>query len=366
MKRLSVFYTIVCTLSPLLRVYSLTGNTFTLLDTVIIVFYIISFPYLLKKGFAVVESYGIIFLYVLIHSIVLYSKGGDASLFMRAMHQLNYLFFLVFYFKSFFDAGVADKSIRMAGITATLFLILQHTAHILLGISIPGQISAIAVREADLDNFVVGSDVARFASFFAEPSAYGVFVVLPLAIELFYRRKANYIVVALYCLGCVLSTSNTALACMIFLLFFFFLKNKVFSWRSIVLILVGVAIFFFAGQFIEAIRIRVEEGVSYENRFIGYELMSTYLTNSLFGIGFISMEDIGEYMPGFARLVVYLGIVGAIIYTVVYAYLFRMSSRKIILILFLFLNIGSNIFFAATIIYYSCFFLMDKSNKGIK
>lgn len=365
MKRLSVYFTLICTLSPILRVYSLTGNTFTLLDTLIILFYVISIPYLLKKNFSFVKSYGIIFLYVLIHSIFIYAKGGDTGLFMRAMHQLNYIFFIIVYFKRFFDIGAADKSVRIAGIAATLFLILQHAAKITLGISIPGQISALAVREADLENFVVGSDVARFASFFAEPSAYGVFIVLPLAVELFYRKKTSYLVVALHCLGCVLSTSNTALACMAFLLFFYFLKNKVLSWKSLVLIAAGVAILFFAAPFIEAIRTRVEGGSSFENRFIGYQLMSIYFTNPLFGIGFISMEDIGEYMPGFARLVVYLGIVGAVLYSVAYAYIFKKSDRRIILILFLFLNVGSNIFFAASIIFYSCFFLIEKSKNSI-
>lgn len=365
MKRLSVLYTIICTLSPILRVYSLTGNTFTLLDTLIVVFYIISLPYLFKKGFSFVESYGVLFLYVLIHSIVIFIIGGDTSLFLRAMHQLNYLFFLVFYFKRFFDEGVADRSVRIAGIAATLFLILQHAAKIALGISISGQISALAVREANLENFVVGSDVARFASFFAEPSAYGVFIVLPLAVELFYRKKTSYLVVALHCLGCVLSTSNTALACMAFLLFFYFLRNKVFSWKTLLLIAVGVAILFFAAPFVEAIRTRVEGGVSYENRFIGYQIMNYYFTNPLFGIGFISIEDIGEYLPGFARLVIYIGIVGAVLYGLVYAYIFKKSDRRIILILFLFLNVGSNIFFAASIIYYSCFFLIEKSKNSI-
>lgn len=365
MKRLSVFYTLICTLSPILRVYSLTGNTFTVLDTLIFVFYIVSVPVLLKRKFTFVKSYGIIFFYVLMHSSFIYAKGGDTGLFMRAMHQLNYVFFLVIYYKLFFDIRVADKSIGVAGVAATLFLVLQHTAHIFLGVTIPGQISAIAVREADSDNMVVGSNVVRFASFFAEPSAYAVFVVLPLAIELFYREKANYLFVILYCIGCVLSTSNTALACLAFLLIFYFVKNKIFNWKSIALIASGVAIIFIVSPFIEAIRTRVEGGTSFNNRFIGYEMMSKYFTNPLFGIGFISMEDVGEYMPGYARLVVYLGIIGALLYSIVYIYIFRTTSRWIILILFLFLNIGSNIFFAASIIFYSCFFLIDKSKKKL-
>ena len=365
MKRLTLFYTLICTLSPIWRVYSLTGSSFTLLDTLIIIFYILSFPYLFKNNTSFVTSYGIILLYILSHSFAVLFKTGDMSLFMRAMHQVNYIFFLVVYYTKFFDKEIADKSIRIAGIIATLFLILQHAAHIFLGLSIPGQISAFAVRESNLENYVVGSDVARLSSFFAEPSAYGVFVVLPLAIELFYRKIVNIRVVVLFCIGCVLSTSNTALACMVFLLFFYFIKNKLISWKSIVLIIAGFAIVLFAEQFVDAIRIRVEGGTSFDNRFIGYRLMGYYFTNPLFGIGFISMEDVGAYMPGFVRLVVYLGIVGALLYSIVYIYIYKTTNRKIILFLFLFLNIGSNIFFASSVIFYSCFFLKNNSKNNI-
>lgn len=365
MKRLSVYFTLVCTLSPILRVYSLTGNAITLLDILIVLFYIISLPCYVKKKNLVVVSYGIMLLYMLVHSIVGVVISSDMDLFMRAMHQVNYILFLVLYYNTFFDINVADKSIRIAGVAATLFLVLQHAAHFILGISIPGQIAALAVREANMENFVYGSNVARFSSFFAEPSAYGVFVVLPLAIELFYREKVNYPIVALLCLGCILSTSNTALACMGFLLFVYIIKNKLLSWKNLILIFAVISIVLLSGPFVEAIRTRVEGGTSFENRFIGYQLMSFYFKNPLFGIGFISMEDIGEYMPGFVRLVIYLGIIGVFIYSAVYLYLFKVSNRKIILILFLFLNIGSNILFAASIVYYSCFFLNVKSKKYI-
>lgn len=365
MKQLQILYTLICTLSPILRVYSLTGNNLTVLDMAILFFYIVSIQTLFSKGTKVVLPYFIMFASVLIQSSFILWKNGDLSLFLRALHLLNYVLFLSLYNRKFFEATLALKSIRIAAIAATALLIIQHAGHF-VGITIPGQISQFAVREADLYNNVADSDISRFSSFFAEPSAYAVFIICPLALELFYMTKTNLYIVILLCVGCVLSTSNTALACMVFLLIFYFVKNKIFNYKTILLIVAGIVLFVVATPYIEAIRYRIEGGVSIENRFIGYELMKYYLNDPLMGVGFISMGDVGEYMPGFARLVVYLGMIGTIIYISIYANIFLTTQRKMVLLVFLFLNLGSNIFFAASIIFYSCFFLDHSySSKNI-
>lgn len=362
------FYTIICVFSPLFVIYSFLGDSFTFLDTLIFLFYALSLPTYIYNNKGVVESsYAILFLFVLLHSVLCLFVNGDSSIFLRAMHLANYIFFIAYYNFSFFQESFAQKCLRYFSLSATIFLFIQHIVYFVWGIPVPGMIPGFAMLEANLGNMIMGTDVIRFASFFVEPASYAQVIICALAHELFYSKKLKGLYIAILCIGCVISTSNTALACMVLLLGFFFLKNGMFN-RNLVLI---VALFFllliFAGPFIEANLTRIEGGRSFSGRFEGYDYLKEVLTNPFIGIGFVSPTEMNNYMSGFPRLFLYMGLIGLVVYSIVFLSIFKKTGKKILFFVFLFLNLGSDTLLGVGFLYYSCFIISSiKGNESLE
>ena len=127
------------------------------------------------------------------------------------------------------------------------------------------------------------------------------------------------------------------------------------------LILALVAIYYIATPHVEAINNRISEGRSYQGRFHGYDVALQLVDNPLWGIGFVAPSDLEVYLAGFARLFVYLGAVGVAVYAFVYLKVLLSTNKKILFLVFLFLNLGCDTFFGVFFLYYSCFFLLTES-----
>ena len=365
---LSYYYTILCVLAPVFVLYSFTRNSYTMTDTFIFGFYLLSLPYSLIKGFRVILPYLCIFIYILIHSGYNMLISYDWSVFLRAMHLVNYIFLISFYHKTFYNRELGEKFLRFFAILSTLFLIIQQIAIVQFGSSISGTLfPQYAINEATQDLVVRGTGVHRMSSFFSEPAAYAVYIICALAHELFYRRKTDMRVVALFCLGCILSTSNTAIACMALLMGFYIYTNKLFQSRDTILLLLAlIVIYFIATPHIEAINSRIEEGRSFSGRFRGYSVMFDLVDNPIWGIGFVAPRDLDVYLAGFPRLFVYLGWIGVALYFIVYLNIIYSTKRIILVLVFLFLNIGSDTLFGVSFLYYSCFIFSDDLQKHEK
>ena len=184
---LSYYYTILCVLAPVFVLYSFTRNSYTMTDTFIFGFYLLSLPYSLIKGFRVILPYLCIFIYILIHSGYNMLISYDWSVFLRAMHLVNYIFLISFYHKTFYNRELGEKFLRFFAILSTLFLIIQQIAIVQFGSSISGTLfPQYAINEATQDLVVRGTGVHRMSSFFSEPAAYAVYIICALAHELFY------------------------------------------------------------------------------------------------------------------------------------------------------------------------------------
>lgn len=353
MRFLTVLYTITCVFGPILRIYTFVGGSFTVLDTCTLLFYILSIQYLFNRN--ICRPFLALFVFVMIHSCIILLYNSDGSIFVRAMHLANYIFFVAFFNNTFFKMDLAQKLLRYGAVIATLFLIIQHVASIFLGVQLVGIYAPLATHEANMDNMVSGTDIYRYASFFIEPAGYGVFIVSALAQELFYQKESKLWVISLICLGGILSTSNTAIACIVLLLGIYFYIKKMLSVKTFLLLLSFVAIFIIAQPFLEAITNRIEAGNSYANRFSGYDEVFKILENPLLGMGFVSPDDMPVYLSGFARLLMYFGFIGIIFYTIIYVKVFFSASQKITVLVFLFLNVGSNTLLGASFLPYSCF-----------
>ena len=346
-------------MSPILVLYSFWGNSITMTDTFIVFFYILSLPFIFIKGIKVVLPYFAIFSYVLFHSAFNLLSSYDRGIFMRAMHTLNYVFLICFYHKLFFNKDLGERLLRLFALLSTLFLIIQQVAISQFGTYISGNLfPQFAIAEANEDLVVVGTNVHRLSSFFAEPATFSMYVICALVHELFYSEKKDMRIVGLFCLGCTLSTSTTAIACMAFLMGFYMYTNRLFRDRNTLLLIMAlIAIYSIATPHIDAINRRLEEGRSFSGRFHGYSVMYSLVENPLWGIGFVAPKDLEVYLAGIPRLFVYLGLTGVLVYLLAYINVLFTTKKNILTLVFLFLNIGSDTFFGVSFLYYSCFMI---------
>lgn len=360
--KLSFIYTVICCLSPIFVIYSFIGNSITILDTFILVFYIVALPYLsAKKQVCAMRSFLFLFIFILFHSILYYLYNWDVKIFLRAMHMTNYVFFVALFQKRLFRIDLAKRIVVDFSVIATLFLLLQHIIYHFTGIPLPGILPAFAINEANLENQIWGSDVIRFASFFVEPAAYAVYIVCGLTQELIYKKKPRLSLVGFMVLGCVVSTSNTAIVCMILIVGLYFLKHKLISKGGILIIFFLFLILFFAGTFIDSISQRVESGSSFDGRFSGYTSVLSYVTNPIFGMGFLNPEELSGYFSGYARLYLYLGFSGIIVYLIFFISISSYTKEKFLFFLFLILNIGADTLFGVYFLFY-CGFIIASHN----
>lgn len=279
------------------------------------------------------------------------------------MHLANYVLFIALFQKTLFQIDYAKKLVANFAVVATLFLFFQHIVYRLFGFPFPGILPTLAINEANLENQIWGSDVIRFASFFVEPSAYAVYIVCGLAQELLYSDKPRLLFVGILVVGCVISTSNTAIACMGFVLAIYFLKHKILNKGGLLIIFLLLLIFLVAQPFIDSITQRVESGKSFDGRFSGYYSVLSYVSNPLFGMGFLNPEELSDYFSGYARLYLYFGFSGIITYMILFMTMSSYTKEKALFLLFLILNIGADTIFGVYFLFYSGFIMSSlKSN----
>lgn len=369
-KFLSYYYSLVCVLSPIFILYSFNRSSITMTDTFILLFYILYIPtFLVKLHVRVISSYFFLFVYVFLFATILLLINNDKGIYLRTIRILNYVLFLSLFHKDYFNSKFAEKCLQMICVISTTFLVIQHVAKSFWGMEISGILfPQYSLVEYDLENQIQGTQVYRLSSIFSEPASYGCYTICGLTHSLFYSQKVNMRIISLLCLGCVLSTSTTAVAGMALLMGLFIYQNKLFKNRNTLLLIIAlITIYYLANSHVDAINSRISSGRSYNGRFHGYDVMLNLVDNPLFGIGFVSPSDIGVYLAGFARLFVYLGAFGVAVYALVYLNIFFSTQKKILLLVFLFLNLGSDTFFSISILYYSSFFLVsDNCAKSVK
>lgn len=363
-----LLYTQICSLSPILVIYSFTYSSFTILDTCIVTFYFISFPfYLTIKQSKLHPFFLSLFVFVTAHAFVDYFFNSNSSNLLRAMHLANYIFFLSLYNRVFFDKKIAIKTVGTVAIISTLFLILQHALFSLIHLSIPGQLPIFLVNSEYGLSEMAAMNIMRFSSFFLEPSHYAMYVLCALTLELFYKEAPKYISIFLLCLGAIVSTSNTALVGMAFVLFLY-VRKKGISMKMLLFILLSIIlVYLLAHTYIEAILFRVDAGNSFDSRFNGYSQINELLSSSpLWGIGFWSGNEMGDfYLPGWARLYVYLGIIGMAYYLLSYLTMYRALKNKLMFILTILFNFGSDTLFSVFFLFFSSFFILKKDEPMI-
>lgn len=107
------------------------------------------------------------------------------------------------------------------------------------------------------------------------------------------------------------------------------------------------------------------DGKSTSDRFAGYSLLtqSTDLSLILFGRGMQTLT--GEYLSGYMRLYYYFGIIGLLLFliTIFSGYLKHSNAIKILIWLFIILNIGTEVALGPFLLLFASFIITNDENR---
>lgn len=383
---ISRIFTTLLIIYPLLGMYSMFGSPIMLPDfLMILLLAFITLRACFIKSVAFETSFLPWTIYIIIHmlaTLLLRNVSNTNDFIGSTLRYLIYLIAILLGTKNYFDVDYAIKLYKYVCVISTAFLILQTIVVALFGYYIKGylDISFLPISRSDLYGF--GTNVSQYAifrprSFFSEPAHYGSYICGFLTISLFRNGKKELPVQLFLSLGALLSMSSTAILIIIVIWAIYFYVN--FSWkisyRTLLMLLFVpiILLFVIRSEYFQVFIYRLFETNSAQNRFNGYENIMKYFDGKmsmfLLGYGNGGLQFDGVYLAGYGRLLVYYGLVGAIVYLINMLYSFSKGAhwQKILLIVMLILAIGEDSFFNNIILCRLPFVCSTKyQNNGIK
>ncbi len=287
-----------------------------------------------------------------------------------------YLILIIFGGNKYFDYKSGMNIYRNVVIFSTVFLILQVLIANVFHYYLKGQlnIALFPVLRTELSKYgnnYDGSFYIRPRSIFAEPAHYAEFVSGYLTLHLFSNK--NILVSILITVGILLSASSTGvLVCSFIWITYFIYKNKnrisPLKILSVILFLLILYTFIANTEVYDLISRRFEDGYSAKARFDGYNKINfANIAYQIFGYG-NGGTDLGNiYYAGFPSLYLYYGMFGvALFITLTIIIFFRINTKgKILLIIFLFLNVGTELLFQPMVILFYLFIQSNSKNLYI-
>ena len=275
-------------------------------------------------------------------------------------------FYIAIYCILFYDA--VDKrsviaSFRVLGCISVIYGTLQFIVANLFGISLSPYIPFLYVTrtglEAQQSSWMKAGWLVRARSFFSEPAAFSVFLLVALCIELtlIYEHKQKYkqnLLKLMYILGIMVSCSSTGFVGLVFLYILYVLFVNKLSRRGIGIIILLTFLLIFAAVKIGYVDFVLNhafaggKGLQHQSHFSDILIVFQNKINfweMLFGHGMqdIMNGNIGLYIPGWHRTFHDLGVFGVMFYMLFFFAVFRKlnKNRRLIIVLFIFLNIGT-------------------------
>lgn len=352
----SKIYTLIAISSTVLELYGIsnTFHTFTWRFALVLLFSAFAMVVAISKRKAIIRREASAFIPFFISILLSFMSNmilGSEGFELRFIRFAIYMFFAVFLSGEYFDGDFALKIYRAIVWVATIVLLLQVAFARLYGRPFPGYLSFLPFRSEIFANTTVGVNyINRMYSIFEEPGYYGIFVGPYICICLL-TGKIRAIELVFISISLLLSTSTSNMGVLAFLLVSFVIfvrtdsirKSRLYILKALVLISGLIAIYYFmkSAQYQFVVR-RLENGVSLQNRLVGYQSMDEFwhgnFLNILFGN---AMESV--VVSGYATMLMTFGVIGTICYFYGYLKWFRLTDRigKYLLIFFLFINIGN-------------------------
>lgn len=274
---------------------------------------------------------------------------------LRTMRYIVFFVLVILHEKRAELREVAFKYFRFFSITGTLLIILQNVVFRVFGYYIPGFVPFIplsnptGINEQIENIYVMGG---RPYSFFAEPSAYAVYVAVYLAVEMFYYNNMKGIQKYykwLLTFGLLLSGSTTAVILSAVLWVLYFKINGAKNLRKdmifIVFLVPVAAVVLFRSSSFQSMLLRVANGSTVVDRFEGFRVLREDMPifNIIFGHG---MNDnvTAYYLSDLPRLYYYWGAVGVLFMAIILINIFRKSDKisRIILGIVMGITLGAS------------------------
>ena len=293
----------------------------------------------------------------------------DLSSVFRVIRYTFFLFIIAFFLRDSFCKKFAIQVIRYFSIFATIWLILQFVFAKVFHFYLTGFIPGLTLIDENLYRIASDVDSVSFRprSFFQEPASYAVYIVFASFLEI---KNSNLKLINILCfsffgLGIVLSLSTLGIVCFAFLIIWklvcFYRKTEKFKSKALIIFffilsIVASVLFLLLTNYCNKLMSKLLSYNSFMARFSGYS--SIFSFNSLFdffqsiiGHGMTS-NDI--YLPGLARVLFYFGLPG---YYLFLKGLKPMKKSFIFTLVFLILNVGSEIALGPFICLYFGLFL---------
>ena len=366
MKRISTFFTFFVSIYVILDRYASPIPKVTLSETILLLFWVMFF--LSKPRKISLEPFLILFCIYLMGYVVMPFTGfinvpSDMVDAVGTPARLIFLYFSIAVLgKNLFDISKGIKYIRWVAIVLSGYACLQIIAArfgIYLTTYIPFLpiMSDINIDEELLQKAGYGLTF-RPCSLLTEPAALCIYLLCALGLELFSsKHKYQYFNACLFSIVCVLSRSSTGIMITFLVWGLFFIKHPPISAKKFpigfVMAIIGsilaVVLVYYSGIWDYFL-----ERTFHENRFGDFSSSTRFyaikdmfaasdsVTGVLFGQGLSNLEN---YLPGFARSYLDLGLIGIFIIMAMLFHIYIRGNalqRKIIL-LFIVLNIGTEI-----------------------
>lgn len=374
---LTKLYCLIIPVLPIMGMYGFSELPFlTFSDYLLMICYILWGIYALNKKKAQCRaSFLPLVVYLLLHPMILALYAASDIDWVDAIgtswRLAFYVFPLCILSPYHLDKNLLIKAFRFIGVTSSIYAIAQFCFGTFLSISLSPYLPFLPILREGIEKQQLGwidyGWMVRARAWFSEPSTLAIFLILAVFIELFLLnsiKKKKFL--TCYFLGIFISHSSTGTVGLLFLLMsyaYIYVKRKGFKiptrvMLGICLIMPIVILFLirsgYVAQFISHAFVD-GAGLSQQSHFssiTGIFQKDFNFFEILFGNGM--QETVEGYLPGWIRTFYSLGIVGIILYSFAFILSMRQNSsaRMVLVMLFSFLNIGTEIMLGVYLLLY--------------
>ncbi len=378
-------YCVMLVLFPILHIYASPISIISLSEFLILIVLVVCFILEKDKSIKFCRGFYFFILY-LIFSMFLNIFYINSSLLSDSVGTTLRLLFmygiLVISINNFFDFTFTKKVLNVVSVILSIYAILQivfYNFGIYLYNYIPFLKSfngGVTYETSVLEQVRWGQEFRAY-SLFREPAAVGCYLTLPLILNLFSREKGakKWILITIFSIALICSKSSTAIimliiSIVIYIMFYSNNSKEHFSLKIIGLILALVVMgtlmfitnvgnYFLVKTFGENMEF---SGIKDSSRFYALQMIFSSdrgVVNVIFGS---SLAKTDEYLPGLASVYYSLGIIGFLLFVAQFFYGWnnKASIQKILVLVFLILNIGTEIALGSFIMIYYPFIFANQ------
>lgn len=382
---ISKIFTSLIVFYAIFYVYRSPIATLTVADVLLIVLFPIFIWCVLKNKSKKIVSIPImlVFLYFCVQLIIIIiacSPNYTNTILWPTLRYLTYLFTIAFLMRSLFNVEFGIILYKITSLFASIYLLIQIFCIKFFNFYLQGTIPGLPLDVEHLEIFnqvmSIDSNALRARSIFCEISHYATYVILFLAIELFYSKRKNWKVILIITLALLLSGSSAGiiLTGLLYVTYGFIQLKKLSKTKivilQIILILIAIlALFYTRTKSFELFynRVFINQD-SVKGRFGNYDLIfldrNISTINLLFGRGMLKITD---YIPSIPRIYFYSGLVGMIFYSVLSIICFyKLNGLKRFAFILLFITaFFGEILFHSLLFIYIPFIVNNEENKRI-